>query len=107
MRVHWQILDTIAATGARDIRLDSIIRRESAYWSATCHQALDESWVSNYGEEPAFHYFRLISALKIMRTAGNEADLSALQELSEIVNHCQDLNQKPDLVNLIKGLLTR
>jgi hypothetical protein len=106
MRVHWQILDTIAATGARGIPLDFVIRRESAYWSATCHQALDEDWVSNYGEDPAFHYFRLVSALRILKTASSKSDLSALKELSEIVNHCQDLKQRPELVNLVRGLLT-
>jgi hypothetical protein len=104
MRVHWQILDTIAATGARDIPLDSVIRRESAYWSATCHQALDEDWVSNYGEEPAFHYFRLVSALKIMKGASSKSDLSVLKELGEIVNHCEHLSQKQELVELTRGL---
>jgi len=52
---HFRIIDTIAVNGARDIRLDSIVRRETGYWKLMCVRTLDPNWTRNYGEPPAFH----------------------------------------------------
>jgi hypothetical protein len=98
LNVHFQILDTIALTGARDIHLDSIISHETNYWAQTCHATLDGNWARNYGEPSAFHYLRLISALKAIRALGISGDLPAVREFLKLMNGCRHLNQQQELV---------
>lgn len=107
LNTHFQILDTMAVTGALDIRLDSIIRRERSYWTQTCHRALDANWVRNYGQPPAFHYLRLVSALKTIRTLGINSDLPAVREFDKMMNECQHLSQQKELAEVIGTLLGR
>jgi hypothetical protein len=104
---HFQILDAIAATGARDIHLDSVIRRETAYWEQTCRQTLDANWVRSYGPPPASHYLRLVSAIKAVQALGINSDLPAIREFSEVMDHCPHLSQQTELVNLTGALLGR
>lgn len=104
---HFQILDSIANTGARDIRLDSVIRHETSYWAETCHQKLDANWVRNYGEPPSFHYLRLVSTLKTIRTLGINGDLAAVRKFGKILDQCHHLSQRQELVELTATLLGR
>jgi hypothetical protein len=106
LKVHFQILDSIVATKARDIRLDSIIRREASYWAQTCRQTWDTNWIRNYTEPPAFHYLRLVSALKAIRTLGINGDLPAVSEIHKLMSRCQHLNQQQELVEVM-GTLVR
>ncbi len=107
LNAHFQILDTIAIIGARDIRLDSVIRREASYWAKTCSQELEENWVSTYGEPPAYHYLRLVSAIKTIQTLGISADLPAVHEFGQIMDRCHHLSQQPELVELVARMFAR
>jgi hypothetical protein len=107
LNAHFQILDSMAATGARDIRLDSVIRRETRYWSRTCHQTLEANWLRTYGEPPALHYLRLVSALKTIHTLGINGDLPAVGEFGKVMDHCQQLSQQQELAELTAALLGR
>jgi len=100
LAVHFDILDTIAVTGARNIRLDSIIRRETEYWAQTCRGTLGDSWAADYRAPPAFHYLRLVSALKAIRTLGIRDDFPVVREFSKVLRQCHQLNQKPELAKL-------
>jgi hypothetical protein len=102
---HSQILDSMAGTGARDIRLDSVIRRETTYWKQSCHQTLDENWDRDYGQPPALHYMRLVSALKTIRKLGILLDLPAVREFRIVMNRCEHLREKHELVELTATLL--
>jgi hypothetical protein len=104
---HFLILDTMAVNRARDIRLDSIIRRETGYWKATCNQTLDPNWIRNYGEPPAYHYLRLVSALKIIQALGINSDLPSVREFGSVMNGCQHLIHQQELVELATALLNR
>jgi len=104
---HFQILDSMAATGARDIRLDSVIRRETSYWAQTCHQSLDANWPRNYGARPAMHYLRLVSALKAIRALGINRDLPAVREFGQVVEQCNHLNQQHELAEILAILIGR
>jgi hypothetical protein len=107
LRRHFQILDTMAVNGARDIRLDSIIQRETSYWVQTCDRTLDANWVRSFGEPPALHYLRLVSALKTIRTLGINSDLPAVREFGDVMNQCQHLTQQQELVEVTATLLGR
>ena len=107
LKVHFQILDSIVATKAREIRLDSLIRRETSYWTQTCHQTWDTNWMRNYVEPPAFHYLRLVSALKAIHALGIASDLPAVDEIHKLMNGCQHLNQQQELVGVMGTLLRR
>jgi len=104
---HFQILDSIAATGARDIRLDWVIRSETEYWAQTCQQRFDENWVRNYGQPPSYHYLRLVSALKTIRTLGIDSDLPAVRQFRDVLNQCRQLNQQQELMDITTTLLGR
>jgi hypothetical protein len=104
---HFQILDSMAVTGARDIHLDSVIRRETTYWARTCHQRLDANWDRSYGQAPALHYLRLVSALTTIRTLAINDDLPAVREFRKVMDQCRHLNQQRELVNITTTLLDR
>ena len=42
LSVHFQILDSIVHTGAREMHFDSIIQHETEYWIPTCRQELED-----------------------------------------------------------------
>lgn len=107
LKAHFQILDSMAVTGARDIHLESVIQRETSYWAHTCRQTLDANWVRNYGQSPALHYLRLVSALKTIRTLGINGDLPAVREFGEVMDQCHYLSQQQELVHLTAALLGR
>jgi hypothetical protein len=107
LHAHFQILDTITVSGASDIRLDSIIRRETSYWKLTCNRTLDTNWVRSYGKPPAFHYLRLVSALKTIQALGIKSDLPAVREFGKAMNGCQHLTQQKELLELIATLLNQ
>jgi len=104
---HFQILDTMTVTGARDIDLDSIIRRETKYWTQTCQQTLPGNWVRSFGEPPASHYLRLVSALKTIRALGITSDLPDVREFNKVVKRCQHLSQQQELVEVIGTVVGR
>jgi hypothetical protein len=102
---HSQLLDAIAKTGVRDIRLDSIIRREKSYWSQTCQQNLHKNWAVSYGEPPAKHYMRLVSTLMTVRALGINSDLPAVREFRTAIEHCRHLSSQGELVKILETLL--
>jgi hypothetical protein len=104
---HFQILDTIAATKARGIQVAPIIQREVTYWARTCDQVLDPNWARNYGEAPAFHYLRLVSALKTIDALGIADDLPTVQELAKLNRQCHSLSEQTELRNAIHALLAK
>jgi len=107
LNAHFQILDSIAVTGAHDIRLDSIIRSETSYWTQMYHQTLNPNWVRSYGEPPSSHYPRMVSALKTIRALGINSDLPAVREFGKVMNQCQHLSQQQELAEVIGTLLGR
>lgn len=107
LREHFQILDTIAALKVRDIRFDSIIKHEEAYWTQMCDRDLGNYWTSNYGEPAAYHYLRLVSALKAIHALGVDEDLPAVRELAKLVDHCKNLKDERELRDVIGLLLVK
>jgi hypothetical protein len=102
---HFQILDTIAAIKVRDIHLAPIIQREINYWAQTCAQKLDPNWTRNYGESPALHYLRLVSALKAINALGINSDLPAVHEFAKMSRQCNNLNDQSELTVALGAIL--
>ena len=107
LAAHLQILNTIAATGAAgEIRLDSIIRGEESYLAYACREDLNANWDREFGQPPALHYLRLISALKAIRALGIKSDLGAVREFFTMTRGCRHLTQQQDLeIELAETLL--
>ena len=102
---HFEILDAIARTGAHDIFLDSVLVREKTYWEQTCPERLDDSWVRSYGQPPAYHCLRIVSALKAIQALGLKDDLQAVRTFNELIRHCQALSEQNELTELTGDLL--
>ena len=98
---HSKILDTIAVTNAKDIRLAPIIRRENRYWARTCGRKLDPNWLSNYGQPPSYHYDRLVSALRAVHALGISSDLPGVLESGRLIEHCRYLSHQWELLDAI------
>lgn len=107
LNVHFEILDTIAATGTRDISLDPIVRREADYWTNMCRQELEPNWVRTYGKPPAIHYLTLVSALEAIRALGLNGDLPAVRKFGNVMSRCQPLLEQKELAELKSSLLSQ
>jgi hypothetical protein len=68
---------------------------------------LAPNWASSYGEPPAFHFLRLVSAIKAIHELGITSDLPAVREFGRIMTRCQHLHQQTELLDAINPLLTK
>jgi hypothetical protein len=103
---HFRILDTIAATKASEIRLAPLIRLERRYWTQNCDRKLNSNWTRSYGD-PAYHYLRLVSAIKAIHALWISGDLPTVREFGRIIDRCQPLRDQPELLETIGPLLAR
>ncbi len=98
---HFEILDAMALTGARDIDLAGILDRESQYWSGACRLRLKGNWPRSFGDAPSMHYLRVVSALNTIHTLGLRQDLPAVRKFRELFDRCPSLRGQEELAEIM------
>ena len=104
---HFEILDAIAASKGRDVRLDSIINKEQSYWTSRCDLDLGSQCDRNFGEPSTDHYLRLVSALKAIHALGVDEDVPAVLAFAALVDHCKNLKDQQELRDVISSVLAK